>query len=127
MRPVLRDLLLLLLDALLILLFAFIGRRSHEEGSAVLAVLVTAWPFLTGMAAGWLVSLLAFRTFPRTVRHGIPVWLCTVAGGMLLRQTTGKGIAPSFVVVATFVLGAFLLGWRALAAWLDRWEGPRHG
>ena len=127
MRTVPRDLLLLVVDTLLIMLFAFIGRRSHEEGSAVLGVLATAWPFLTGMAAGWVAALLAFRTVPRTVRHGIPVWLCAVAVGMLLRQTTGKGIAPSFVVVATVVLGAFLLGWRALAGWLNRWEGPEHG
>ena len=126
MRPVPRDLLLLTLDVLLVLLFAFLGRRSHEESSAVLGVLVTAWPFLTGMAVGWLVSLLTFRTLPRSVRHGIPVWLCAVAVGMMLRQTIDKGTPLSFVVVATVVLGAFLLGWRALAAWLNRW-GTVHG
>jgi Protein of unknown function (DUF3054) len=35
---------------------------------------------------------------------------------MLLRVATGAGTAFSFVVVATLVLGVFLLGWRALAA-----------
>lgn len=127
MRPVPRDLALLSVDALLVLLFAFLGRRSHEESSAVVGVLTTAWPFLTGVAVGWLVALLTFRAVPRTVRHGIPVWLCAVAVGMVLRQMVDKGTPASFVGVATVVLGVFLLGWRALAGWLNRWEGPQHG
>jgi hypothetical protein len=35
---------------------------------------------------------------------------------MLLRTVTGQGTAPSFVLVATLVLAALLLGGRALAA-----------
>ena len=34
----------LLLDLLAVVLFAAVGRRSHDESSAVLGVLVTAWP-----------------------------------------------------------------------------------
>ena len=47
------------------------------------------------------------------------VWVASVAGGMLLRRVTGEGTAVSFVVVATVVLGAALLGWRAVAG--RRW------
>lgn len=106
---------ILLVDAVLVVAFAAIGRRSHDESSALVGVLTTAWPFLAGIAGGWLVCLAAWRTVPRSVRLGIPVWLSTVAVGMVLRAATGKGTAPSFVVVATVVLGVFLLGWRALA------------
>ena len=97
-------------------LFAAVGRRSHAESGAVLGVLLTAWPFLAGTALGWVVALAWRRRAPLGVRDGIPVWVCAVAAGMLLRVATGAGTAFSFVVVATVVLGAFLLGWRALAA-----------
>jgi hypothetical protein len=108
------------LDVLVVLVFAAVGRRSHGESSAAVGVLGTAWPFLTGIAVGWLVSLLALRVVPLTVRHGIPVWLSTVAVGMLLRVATGSGTAFSFIVVATVFLGVFLLGWRAVAGLLAR-------
>jgi len=103
-------------DTALICLFAAIGRRNHGETSALLGVATTAWPFLAGMAAGWLVFLLAFRRAPLSVRDGVPVWLAAVAIGMVLRSLTDAGTAWSFIVVATLFLGATLLGWRAVAA-----------
>jgi hypothetical protein len=102
-------------DAALVLLFAAIGRRSHDESGAVLGVVLTAWPFLAGLALGWVVAVAWRRTAPLGVRDGIPVWLGAVAGGMLLRAATGSGTAFSFVVVATVTLAVLLLGWRALA------------
>lgn len=100
------------LDAVLVLVFALVGRASHGEG--LLGVLTTWWPFLGGLAIGWLV-LRAWRSPRRIVWTGIGVWLCTVAGGMLLRLASGQGVQPSFIIVATIVLGLFLLGWRAIA------------
>ena len=105
-----------LLDAALVVLFAAVGRRSHAESGAVLGVLLTAWPFLAGTVLGWVVAVTWRRRAPLGVRDGIPVWVCAVAAGMLLRVATGASTAFSFVVVATVVLGVFLLGWRALAA-----------
>jgi len=105
----------LALDTALICLFAAIGRHNHGETSAVLGVASTAWPFLAGMAAGWVVSSLAVHRAPLRVRDGIPIWLGTVAVGMVLRNLTNAGTAFSFIVVATLFLGAVLLGWRALA------------
>jgi hypothetical protein len=110
----------LVLDAALICLFAAIGRRNHGETGALLDVMTTAWPFLAGMTAGWLFVLLAFHRIPLHVRDGIPVWLFAVAIGMLLRSLTHTGTALSFIVVATLVLGALLLGWRAVAAFTTR-------
>ena len=110
----------LVLDAALICLFAAIGRRSHAETGALFSVVSTAWPFLAGMAAGWLVSLVALRRVPLTVRDGIPVWLCAVAIGMVLRNLTHEGTAFSFMVVATVFLGTVLLGWRAVATLTTR-------
>jgi hypothetical protein len=106
----------MVLDAALICLFAVIGRRSHAETGAILSVLTTAWPFLAGVTTGWLVCLLTLHRAPLTVRDGIPVWLGTVAIGMLIRSLTDAGTAFFFVVVATLFLGAVLLGWRAVVA-----------
>ncbi len=103
-------------DALAVLVFVAVGRASHAETRPVLGVLVTAWPFLVGLLAGWALSLLRGRAVPVAVRRGIPLWASTVVVGMLLRVATGRGMAPSFVVVAAVVLGAFLLGWRGVAA-----------
>ena len=110
----------LAIDAALICLFAAIGRRNHGETSALLGVATTAWPFLAGVAAGWLVSLFAFHRAPLRVRDGVLVWLGTVVIGMVLRSLTHAGTAFSFIVVATLFLGAGLLGWRALAARITR-------
>jgi hypothetical protein len=110
----------LALDFALICLFAAIGRRSHGETRALLGVATTAWPFLVGVTAGWLVFLFSLRRTPLRVRSGIPVWVGTVAIGMVLRSLTHAGTALSFVVVASVFLGAGLLGWRALAALATR-------
>jgi hypothetical protein len=103
-------------DAVCVLVFAAAGRASHQEGSAVVGVLATAWPFLVGLAAGWaLVRVLSHR-WALEVGPGVSVVVGTVVVGMLLRAVTGQGTAPLFVLVATLVLAALLLGWRALAA-----------
>lgn len=109
-----------LLDVVVIVVFAAIGRASHHEADPVLESLVTAWPFLAGAAAGWGVSWIITRHAPLRVRSALPVWVCAVVLGMLLRHTTGRGVAPSFVVVATVFLGLFLLGWRAIGSLVSR-------
>ena len=105
----------LALDTAAIVLFAAIGRRNHGEAGALLAVGTTAWPFLAGMATGWLICLVALRRVPLSVPDGIPVWLCALGIGMILRTLTHAGTAVSFIIVAALFLGAVLLGWRAVA------------
>ncbi|QGN57278.1 DUF3054 domain-containing protein [Nostocoides sp. HKS02] len=108
-----------LVDAGFVLLFALIGRASHVEGVTVLGVLDTAWPFLVGLVLGWAAAWLVRRDWPVEVVHATPIWLLTVAAGLALRVVSGGGGAPlSFALVAAVVLGAFLLGWRALVATL---------
>ena len=103
----------LVCDVLLVVAFAALGRASHE--SNVLAGLwQTAWPFLAGLALGWLVTL-AWRGPTAPVRTGLGVWAATVAGGMLLRAASGQGTAVPFIVVAALTLLVMLVGWRVLA------------
>lgn len=110
----------LLLDALLVLVFAAIGRTSHDESGAVAGVLTTAGPFLIGLLVGWLTVLAVRRSAPLGVSAGVTVWFATVVVGMVLRVATGRGIAVSFIIVAGIVLAAFLLGWRWAAGFVAR-------
>jgi hypothetical protein len=98
-------------DVICILIFAIVGRSSHQEATDLLGVAYTAWPFL----AGCLVGTLLGRTWrhPFSLRSGVAVWVGTVVIGMSLRLVTGAGVQLSFVIVASCVLALLLLGWRA--------------
>ena len=112
-------------DALGVVVFVLVGRRSHDEGSVVLGTLTTAWPFLAGAGLGW-IALLGVRASGRpwpaaSVPAGATVLGGTVLGGMLLRRLAGTGGTPvSFVLVASIFLTVALLGWRAVARWRAR-------
>ena len=108
----------LALDIALVVAFAALGRASHD--SDILAGLwQTAWPFLAGLAIGWLVTL-AWRAPTAPVRTGLGVWAATVIGGMLLRAASDQGTALPFIIVATLTLLVLLVGWRTIAALLAR-------
>ena len=115
-------LLALLIDAILVTVFVLIGRASHNEG--LLGTLVTLWPFLAGLAGGWLM-LRAWRSPLRIVWTGLAVWASTVGLGLVLRLASGQGVQFSFVIVTTIVLGVFLLGWRGVALLLARARSRR--
>lgn len=102
------------IDAVLVLGFAALGRRSHDEGSSVSGIVEVAAPFLIALVVGWLAAR-AWRA-PLALRTGAIVWVVTVAGGLALRSLVfDRGIAPAFIVVALLTLGVLLVGWRALA------------
>lgn len=106
------------LDLLMVVLFAAIGRRSHAEAAALSGLFHTAWPFVVGGAIGWLVTFALYRNkFDAflIVPTGIVVWVMTVGVGMTLRALTGQGTAGSFIIVASVATAVLLLGWRALA------------
>ena len=106
-------------DAVMILVFAAVGRDAHQRGEVVAGVLLTAWPFLAGAAMGWLIAQ-AWRDPLSVRRTGIAVWLGSVAGGMALRALTGQTVVLPFVIVALLSLGVLLLGYRLLWAGFRR-------
>ncbi|MFD5599624.1 DUF3054 domain-containing protein [Leucobacter sp. NPDC058333] len=112
------------IDVVLVLLFAGIGRSSHERAATLGGLFETAWPFLAGLVVMWLAARV--HRWPLSiVRSGLPLWIGTVAIGMALRAATGSGIAPAFIVVATITLGVFLIGWRSIAALVRRLRAPK--
>lgn len=107
------------LDAVLVLVFVLIGRRSHDEGSELAGLAVTLWPFWVALLVGWALSR-SWRAPDRVVPSGLVVWAVTVAGGMLLRAVSGQGVQPSFVIVTALVLAVLLLGRRLVAGLVAR-------
>jgi Protein of unknown function (DUF3054) len=116
------------LDVGCVLLFVIIGRASHTKGESLAGVASTAWPFLAGLAGGWLATaglagLAGRRAWRQPFRlwpAGVSAWLGAVVLGMAFRVVSGQGTAPAFVGVALAFLGLFLLGWRLLGrlSWL---------
>jgi Protein of unknown function (DUF3054) len=102
------------LDLCCVLAFVAIGRASHGEGETVAGMAKTAWPFLSGLLAGWAVTR-AWRRPAALVGAGAGIWLVTVAAGMALRVVSGQGTAVTFVLVSLVFLGLTMLGWRAVA------------
>ena len=107
-------------DIAAVVLFAAAGRNAHDESSGRSAVMTIAAPFLVGLLVGWIASA-GVRRHPLAVRSGVTVWLTTVVIGLILRRTVwDRGTAVSFVIVATLVLGALIVGWRALWVFAHR-------
>jgi hypothetical protein len=122
-------------DVCCVLAFVIIGRASHVRGETLGGIASTAWPFLAGLAIGWLATLAwaRERARPATVRPrpgagwrpaalapaGLIAWLATVALGMAFRVVSGQGTAVAFIGVALAFLGLFLLGWRILTRYVQ--------
>jgi DUF3054 family protein len=111
----------MLIDACCVLVFVAIGRASHTKGEALAGIASTAWPFLCGLAAGWIAGR-AWRRPLAISPAGVVIWLGTVAIGMVLRVVSGQGTAAPFIVVALAFLGLFLLGWRLVARLAARYR-----
>ncbi|WP_458041722.1 MULTISPECIES: DUF3054 domain-containing protein [Bacteria] len=109
-------------DVLLVVVFAAIGRASHDEGvfgPGGGGLLETSWPFLVALVAGWLITLAWRRPFA-PVRTGLGMWIITVIGGMVLRAVSGQGTALAFIIVAAVTLLVLLVGWRMMG-WVVAW------
>lgn len=104
----------LLVDLLLVGVFAVVGRLSHYGSVTPAGWWETAWPFLSGTLLAWGLLRLLHRP-GGLVTSGVVVWLVSLVGGLLLRQASGQGTAVPFVIVATLVLGALLVLPRVVA------------
>lgn len=109
-------------DVAAVLSFVAIGRTVHTRGGGIIGLASTAWPFLVGLALGWL-AVTAGRRDGTALVDGAVVVLGTVAVGMVLRVVTGPGTAVAFIAVALAYLGAVMVGGRLAVAGLGR-RGP---
>ena len=95
------------------LLFVAVGRRNHDESAGISGVVEVALPFLIALISGWLITR-AWRS-PKALSTGVVIWLVTVVLGLGLRNFLfDRGTATPFIIVATLVLGALLVGRRLI-------------
>lgn len=102
----------LLVDLVLVVVFAAIGRASHDE-NVFAGLAKTALPFLVACGIAWAILLLRRRPVG-TMASGVFIWLVTAWGGLALRMASGTSARWPFWIVATVALGVLLLGWRAV-------------
>ena len=121
-------------DALSFLVFAGVGRASHQEATglgAVAQIAATAVPF----ALGWFVVSPWIGAFRRSLTEGVVpmlrrtelAWLCVWPAAMLLRWALVDRVTPitfskfaSFALVVLISNAVFLSLWRGVFAWATR-------
>lgn len=109
------------IDAVVVLVFSAVGRRSHDESNGIAGVLGTAAPFLGGLAIAWAIAAIVQRRRGRDldeligVDRGVILALATVGIGMALRRFAwDRGTALAFVIVTAVFVTFFCAGWRAV-------------
>lgn len=116
----------IVLDLVLVVAFAALGRSSHAEALDVAGLSRTALPFVAGALLAW-ITLIMRRADGTTLRAGAFVWAITLIGGMVFRVLIGDTIAVAFVIVAAITLAVFLVGWRLIAWLVTRRRGATTG
>jgi hypothetical protein len=123
--------LLVIGDALVFIIFAVIGMRSHKVSLTVPSVLQTAAPF----AIGWFLVSPFVGAFRRKITsqpgkmslRTALAWLIAWPVGLLLRGIFQHEIPPiSFAIVTLITNTIFLQLWRVPFAWVTR-RGHVHG
>lgn len=103
------------IDVAMLIIFAALGRVSHDSGHAILGTLRVAAPFIIA----YLIVAAATRLYrqPLSVARAAMTWLPMVVLGMLIRRFVfDRGTAPAFVIVAFVSTAVLLIGWRAMVA-----------
>jgi hypothetical protein len=104
----------LLVDLVLVVLFSIVGYYTHAQNFDPSGITDTAWPFLVGLLAAWLLN--SVWTAPLApLRTGVGVWATTVLLGLVIRALLGDGTAGPFIVVAASLNFLTLVGWRTIA------------
>lgn len=105
---------MIVVDLILVLVFALLGMWSHHGGWDLLAYIRIASPFVLAYA-GAAIWTGIWHTAHLFWPQGVYVWLITVLGGIGLRYLFGDGIAVPFQLVTAGTLALFLLGRRMVS------------
>ena len=124
-----RTRLLVLGDVAALVVFALIGRRSHEEPASLASLVETAAPFVVAWLSVMAVAALTARagvappgSGPRDlVRSALRTWLVAFPVAVLLRAAVLGRFSPwTFYVVAFIAAFALIAGWRVAFALAER-------
>ena len=116
---------LVVVDVLIFLLFATVGRASHAESLPLLGIAQTAAPFLLAWLAvapvlGAYRSALLTQPLPMAAQSLI-AWIAACVLGLFIRSAwLQREIILTFALVTFGVVAVLLVGWRTLFAWWNR-------
>lgn len=106
-------------------IFVAVGRITHADGFSLTGYANALWPFLTGLAAGWLLTAGVSATgrsswVPQRPWVGAVCVVTVVVIGFALRWASGQNVALAFVIVATISNVLLLIGWRLVVLLASR-------
>ncbi len=110
-------------DLCALAVYVAVGRASHDESLSAAGLLTTAWPFVIGLAGGYLGA--AMVDWPLTSLRGgaVITGKCLIIGLVLRYGVQREGTPFSFILVTVLVLTVLMQGWRlTLLAWSRRRE-----
>lgn len=96
-----------IVDIAAVVVFVAIGRRNHNEGTALSGIIGVAAPFLIALGISWI----GLRTWREPFNRAslVATWVITVVIGLFFRRLVfDRGIATAFIIVATITLGVLL-------------------
>ena len=110
------------IDVVVVVAFAVIGRAAHRESLEIAGIVETVWPFAAALVLAWLVVLLTRGEGAHAWPEGTVIWAITLTSGIALRLAAGFSAAFAFIAVAALVLALGIIGPRLLVAALLRRE-----
>lgn len=97
-----------IIDVVLVVVFAILGRATHHEAITLIGVWQTSMPFIIGLAVGWVFVGFTTNRPERLWPEAAMIWVNTVAVGMVLRLLLGDTAMPTFILIAAGVLAVLL-------------------
>lgn len=111
-----------LLDVLLVALFAYLGRLSHDLEISAAGIFETGWPFLIGLVVSRVIPVVNKK--PMAVYpSGVIVYASAFIVGMGIRVIYTANFSLPFTLVACGMLAVLLVGYRTVIfgiRWLVR-------
>ena len=95
-----------------VVIFAALGKTSHEASSSNGVIAAIVWPYALAVVLAHAALLRNGRKTWRVWPEGAVVLAVTYLLGTTLRALSGRGIAVGFLVVAVVFLAVTMLGWR---------------
>ena len=109
-----RAVLPIVVDVICVVAFAIGGKDAHDAHASWWVVAAIVWPYLVGLGLGWVAAIWNGMRGLKVWPGGVLILALTYVVGMVLRVIAGRGIEPSFLLVAGIFLTVTMLGWRGL-------------
>ena len=105
----------IVVDVVIVITFATVGMFNHDSDHSLLKLGAIVWPFLIGLAVGWVGAIWNGLRGLRVWPGGLLVVGVTYGLGMAFRSLSGRGLETGFLVFSACFFVVTMLGWRG--AW----------